>query len=66
MAWGLIQRRIDLSQTGRVAGRWGPGERQQATHGSTGRHIYKQFSAVSAVYGFTVRLHSVQLLHATF
>ena len=28
--------------------------------------IYKQFSAVSAVYGFTVRLHSVQLLHATF
>ena len=34
--------------------------------GSQPRYIYKQFSAVSAVYGFTVRLHSVQLLHATF
>jgi hypothetical protein len=39
VAWSLTQRRTDLSQTGRVASRWGPGERRQATHGSTGRHL---------------------------
>ena len=36
---GSQSEETDLSQTGRVAGRWGPGERQQATHGSTGRHL---------------------------
>ena len=36
------------------------------THASVTCLIYKQFSAVSAVYGFNLRLHSVQLLHATF
>ena len=36
---GSHSEETDLSQTGRVAGRWGPGERQQATHGSTGRHL---------------------------
>ena len=34
--------------------------------GSSVSHIYKKNSAVSAVSGFNLRLHSVQLLHTTF